>query len=545
MSAGAIGEHGASVERLGPSWAPLVIVAMAQVLLVFNATALKVSVDALADSLGSPASTVKTTIVIYSLVVATLTILGSKISVRFGAWAVFRAMIAAFTVSMVAMALSRSPLTVVASQVAAGVAAAALVPTFVVLVAASYQGERQAQAMGWLAAAHSIGIVPALLIAGALGTWVGWRYTYALLVLIALLILGLSATLRRNTPRSEIHMDGVGVLLAACAIFLIGLGCNNLTGWGALTAKPAAPFRLLEMSPALPLIALGAVFIKFFLLWSRRLEASGGVPLVALDVFASKEERAALLSIFLIGVIGSAITFVIPLYIEVIQGRNSLYTARAVIPFAVASFVAAIVVVKLRKQVHPRLIARYAFACVAFGSALLGATIHNDWSDSSVLLSMTVAGAGEGALATLLFKLLASRKRSADVGSLCGATDNLAAAVGTSVASALVVGVLAAGVMSELADNPYISEYLRSQVDIDKASFISNDQLRIRLSNTPATEEEVAEAVRINTLVRLRSLKICLFTLAVIALFALLPSAALPDYAEVHEEDPRLTGGSG
>lgn len=145
-----------------------------------------------------------------------------------------------------------------------------------------------------------------------------------------------------------------------------------------------------------------------------------------------------------------------------------------------------------------------------------------------------------------VLKLLVSRKRSADaVGSLCGATDNLAAAVGTSVASALVVGVLAAGVMSELADNPYISEYLRSQVDIDKASFIRNDHLQIRLANTSATPEEVAEAVRINTLVRLRSLRICLFTLAVIALFALLPSAALPDYAETHEEDPRLTGGSG
>jgi predicted MFS family arabinose efflux permease len=539
MSAGAIGEHGAPFEHSRPSWAPLVVVGMAQVLLVFNSTALKVSVDALADSLGSSASTVKTTIVIYSLVVATLTMLGTHISGRFGAWGVFRTMIAAFALSMMAMALSRGVVGMIVAQVVAAVATASLVPTFVVLVAASYEGERQSRAMGWLAAAHSIGIVPALLIAGLLATWVGWRYTYGLLVLIALIICALSAGLRRNMPRAETRMDGVGLLLAACAIFLIGVGCNNLSGWGAVYAKPGAPFQLLAISPALLVIVLGAVFLKLFLLWSRRLEASGGTPLVALDVFASKEERAALISIFLIGVIGSAITFVIPLYIEVIQGRNALYTAGAVIPFALASFVAAIAVVKLRERIHPSRVARYAFLCVAFGSAVLGATIHNDWNDAAVLVSMTVAGAGEGALATLLFKLLASRKRAADVGPLCGTTDYLAAAVGTSVASALVIGMLAAGVSSELTRNSVISQNLKSQVDIDNAAFISNDQLRVRLSNTSATQEEVAEAVRINTAVRLRSLKICLFTLAVIALFALLPSAALPDYARGHEDAPR------
>jgi predicted MFS family arabinose efflux permease len=539
MPAGVIEGRGASLERTRPSWAPLVVVAMAQVLLVFNATALKVSVDALADSLGSPSSTVKTAIVIYSLVVATLTMLGTHISGRFGAWGVFRAMVVAFAISMLAMALCRGPLAMIVAQIVAAVAAAAMVPTFVVLVAASYKGERRAKALGWLGAAHSVGIVPALLIAGGLATWAGWRYTFGLLVLVSLGVYALSASVRRDMPRFDARLDVVGLLLAASAILLIGFGCNNLSGWGMLIAKPGAPFQLRGISPALLVIALGALFAKLFVLWSRRVEASGGTPLLALDVFASMQERAALLAIFLIGVIGSGITFVIPLYIEVIQGRNSLHAAGAVIPFAVAGVVAAVAVAKLRRRFHPSRIALLAFACVAFGSALLAATIDNDWDDSAVLISMTVAGAGEGALTTLLFKLLASRKRAADVGPLCGTTDYLAAAVGTSVASAIVLGLLASGVHSELRSNDVISQHLRTQVDVDNASFISNDQLRTVLARTSASPVEVDEAVRINTAARLWSLKVCLFTLAGVALLALFPAAALPGYAR-DPEDPRL-----
>ena len=43
------------------------------------------------------------------------------------------------------------------AQAVAGAAAAALVPTLVVLIAANYQGRQQAQALGWLGAAEAMG----------------------------------------------------------------------------------------------------------------------------------------------------------------------------------------------------------------------------------------------------------------------------------------------------------------------------------------------------------------------------------------------------
>ncbi len=49
---------------------PLLVIILAQILLVFNISTLQVSIDGIASSFKSPATTVGTAIVVYSLVVA-------------------------------------------------------------------------------------------------------------------------------------------------------------------------------------------------------------------------------------------------------------------------------------------------------------------------------------------------------------------------------------------------------------------------------------------------------------------------------------------
>src|SRR5262249_38997522 len=159
------------------SWAPMLVVAMGQIVLVFNITALKVSIESLVLSFETSASKVKTAIVVYSLVVAALIMLGARLREHFGARQVFRTTLALFALAMALMAVCRGPWTMMFAQALAGAASAAMVPTLVVILVAHYSGEQQARAMGWLAAAQAIGIVPALLLAGVLAEWIGWRYS--------------------------------------------------------------------------------------------------------------------------------------------------------------------------------------------------------------------------------------------------------------------------------------------------------------------------------------------------------------------------------
>ena len=159
-------------------------------------------------------------------------------------------MIVLFGAAMAIMALSPNTTVMIAAQGLAGVAAAALVPTLVVLIAANYQGRQQAQALGFLGAAEAVAGVLAFLIAGSWAPGIGWRYPFALLVVLAAGVFMLSRRLPPVERQPGLRIDAVGTVLAALAVILISVGFNNLNGWGLLLARPAAPVRLLGLSPS-------------------------------------------------------------------------------------------------------------------------------------------------------------------------------------------------------------------------------------------------------------------------------------------------------
>lgn len=511
----------------------MIVIVLAQIMLIFNVSTLQVSIEGIASSFNTSATTVGTAIVTYALTVAGLILLGARVAQMLGSRRVFRAAVALFGAGMAVMALSPGVVTMIVAQVVAGVAAAALVPTLVVLIADNYQGDRQEKALGWLGGAPAIGIVLAFLVAGSLATWVGWRFMFALLVALAVGIYKLGEKFSATIEQTAVPIDKVGAVLAALAILFISVGSNNLTSWGVLLAGANAPFSLMDMSPA-PIMILCGIFLgQAFINWSRKRQAAGESTLVSLEVTDTREERSALFSIFIISALASALTFLIPMYVQVIQGRSSFATAIAVIPFSIASFIAAVLVMRLYDRMSPSRIARNAFLIVAAGLALLGATVRNDWSNGMVMLSMVMAGIGEGALVTLLFNVLvsaSSRRLAGDVGSVRGATNNLATAVGTALAGALVIGLLGSSVHQDLVHNARIPTELKLQFNLNDVSFVSNDRLRQSLERTTATPEQVTEAVQINTQARLLALKLTFFTFAGIALLAYFPAGSLPRY---------------
>jgi MFS family permease len=254
---------------------------------------------------------------------------------------------------------------------------------------------------------------------------------------------------------------------------------------------------------------------------------------MALEVIESPQQRLAVLSLFVSVGLGAAVTFLIPLYIQTVQGRTSLRTGLAITPYSLSIFAASILVLRLFDRLPVHYIARYAFAVVAAGLALLAVVIRNEWETFMVILGLTVVGLGLGALVTLLFTVLAAgvpEEMAGDVGSLRGTTNNLAGAIGTAIAGALLIGVLSASVMMKLVDNPVIPNELKEKVDLDNIKFVSNDRLLETLAQTTAAPDQVDEALRINTEARLRSLRICFVALTGLALLAIFPAGRLAGY---------------
>ena len=445
----------------------------------------------------------------------------------------FRVVVGLFAVAQVLMTFSPVANVMLAAQGLAGLAAAVIVPALVALIANHYHGQQQATAVGALGSARAAAGVAAFLIGGLLGTFIGWRPVFGILILVSAIVFILSFRLKPDEGRPEVAIDIVGVVLAAVSVILISFGFNNLNRWGLGVARPGAPFDILGLSPAPVMIVIGIVLLQAFVVWTRREQETGKTPLLDLRVITSGQERAAIFAMFAVVALESMLNFSVPLYIQIIQGRTPIETAIAMLPFNLTVFFTAMLVVRLYNTLTPRRIGQLGFIICTVALFWLAWVVRNDWSAPVVMVGLIAFGLGQGALVTLVFNVLvtaAPKELAGDVGSLRGTTQNLAAGVGTALAGAVLVGLLSSMILYQLADNPKLPAEVQSQVDLDNINFVTNDRLLEIMKGTTATPEQVEEAVRINTELRLRALKICLLIMAGVALITIIPASRLPNY---------------
>ncbi|MFV9503579.1 MAG: MFS transporter [Oscillochloridaceae bacterium umkhey_bin13] len=524
------------------SWLPMLIIALAQIQLAFNIGALQVSIGGIVEDFNTVPTSVSTALVVYSLAVASFVMLGAKLDRLIGSRLMFQGGVIIHGIAMGLMALSSSSANMIQVQGLAGLVAALMVPSLVVLIAHHYQGPQQAQALGLLGAAQASATVLSFLIAGFLGTFLSWRFAFGLLVFLAIAIFLLSFRLKPVPRQPDLKIDWSGVALVAVAVTLLSLGFNYLNAWGLVLATPNAPFSILGVSPAPLMIATGLVLGQLFFSWSMMRQKKGLPTLLALEVLDTVEERSATYVLLVIGALGPAINFLIPLYIQIVQGRSSLATSVAVIPYSLAIFAGTALIVRVFNRFSPRQIGRFGFITVTIGVVMLAFTVSNDWGTPMVILSLVITGLAEGSLLTLIFNVLVSaspKELAGDVGALRGTANNLSTALGTAIAGALAVGVLGILITGLATSNPALPPVLLNQVNLDNVDFVSNDQLKEILAQTSATPEQIDAAMAVNEEARLRALRASFLVLAAVAALAIIPAGGLPAYKpeELNAED--------
>ncbi len=509
----------------------MVIIAIGQAQMSLNINAVPVSIGAIVAEFTIAPTTVGTVIVAHAIAVAGFTMLGAKLGQKFGSLNVYRIATTVLLASLVMMTFSSSVAVMIAAQALAGLAAAGIVPALVVLIAHNYRGKQQAMALGILGAVQAIAAVTAFFVAGVIGTYFGWRYAFGLVIPFSAAALLFSLRLEHVPKVSGVMIDGVGACLAVAAVTLLSLGINNFNDWGMVLASALAPFSVLGLSPALVMVVAGVIGVQLFIAHAQRRQARAQTPLLAMEVLRSAPERAAAFSMMSIALLAAALTFVVPLYIEIVQGRSGLATAVAMIPYQLSVFAAAMFVLGLYDRLTPRQITRYAFVLVSAALLLLATVINNEWHNLLVVTGLVMFGLGQGALGDTVVQCASS---------LCAGTvcrrrrraprDNSEPGVRRRHCRERCARrvLLIMNIERSLVENPTIPRELIAQVDLTRATFVSNERLKDVMAATTATPDQTSEAVRINSEARLRALKLSFLLLAGVALLAIVPAGRLP-----------------
>ncbi|PPL19670.1 MFS transporter [Microterricola pindariensis] len=529
------------------SWLPLIVVVLTQIQASFAVNALTVSMAGITSDLHTPATSVGTAITAGTFAMAAFILLGAKIGARFGTRLVFQIAVVIHGLAMAVVALAQTPAMLFVAQAASGAVIALIAPALTVFIASNFKGDQQARSIGLLAAAIPAAGVLALLIAGAFASTIGWRWSFALIVGLAVINLLLSFRLKKIEPQKDLLIDWVGALYAAVSVILLSFGFSGLASWGAVLATDDAPFNVLGVSPAPVLIVAGIIVGQLFFSWIRKQQKAGKPRIFDLAVLKSSKEKAITACMAMMLFVGTAANFLIPLYLQVVQGRTSFETSLAIIPYTLSIFLASTFVASLYKRFPPRQIARAGFVVVAFGLILLAFTIQYGWGQAFVVIGLITLGLGQGSIVALVFNTLLSaapKRLAGDVGAWRGLVHNMSGSVGIAVASVFAVTLLGTLIQTAADDHPEIPSSLIEQVDMNNVNFLTNEQLAVVLDATTADQVQADAAFEINADARLRALQISLLGLAGIALLAIVPAGRMPnrlpgDLPELLETNPR------
>ena len=513
------------------SWLPLIVVVLTQIQASFAVNALTVSMAGITTDLDTPATSVGTAITAGTFSMAAFILLGAKIGARFGTRKVFQIAVAIHAAAMACVALSLSPAMLFIAQASSGAVIALIAPALTVFIATNYKDAQQAKAIGLLAAAIPAAGVLALLLAGWFATTIGWRYSFGLMVVLGAINLLLSFKLKVIPAQPALKIDWTGAIIAAVSIIFLSFGFSGLSGWGLWFATEQAPFNILGLSPAPLFILLGLIGGQVFFSWIRKRQDAKLPRIFDLRVLASSSELAITACMSIMLFVGTAANFLIPLYMQMVQGRSGIQTSFSLIPYTLSIFLASTFVAFLYNKFTPSLIARTGFVVVAGALCLIAFTIRNDWGQLFVVLGLILLGLGQGAIVALVFNTLLSsvpKPLAGDVGAWRGLVHNLSGSVGIAVASAFAVGMLASLIATGAAAHPEVSDQLISKVNISDADFMTNAQLEAAIGDRAGSPEELAAAVEVNADARLRSLQLSLLGLAGLALLAIVPAGRMP-----------------
>src|SRR5688500_8292139 len=152
------------------------LLAVAQLMVILDITAVNVALPDMAEGLGISGGDIGWTITSYSLVFGSLLLLGGRLADLVGRRRVFMTGLLVFTGASVAAALAGGEETLFAARAAQGLGAALLSPAALAIIMATFTGgTERAHALGVWGAVGGAGAAVGVLLGGALTSLVGWE----------------------------------------------------------------------------------------------------------------------------------------------------------------------------------------------------------------------------------------------------------------------------------------------------------------------------------------------------------------------------------
>ncbi|MEU1277385.1 MFS transporter [Streptomyces sp. NPDC005805] len=421
-------------------WKALVFIALAQLMVVLDATIVNIALPTAQQDLGISDGNRQWVITAYALAFGGLLLFGGRIADLWGRKRAFVVGLLGFAAASALGGAATSEAMMLGARALQGAFGALLAPAALSLLAVMFtDAKERAKAFGIYGAIAGGGGAVGLILGGFLTEYLNWRWTFFVNIPFAI-VAAIGAYLVIREPsgaRNRSPLDLPGVVLSTLGLVALVYGFTRAESAGWSDGLTVGMF-----------IASAVLLLAFVVT-----EAKVSSPLLPLRVLTERNRGGVYLSLGLAIIAMFGLFLFLTFYLQVVKEYSPVMTGFAFLPMIVGMIVGSTQIgTRLMTRVPPRLLMAPGFLVAAAGMLMLTQLDVNSSYAGLILPAQVLLGLGMGTAFMPAMSLATHGVDPADAG-VASAMVNTSQQVGGAIGTALLNTIAASATTSYIASH--------------------------------------------------------------------------------------------
>lgn len=360
-------------------WRALIVIAIAQLMVVLDASIVNIALPSIQADLGMTDANRQWVLTAYTLAFGGLLLLGGRIADFQGRKRMFIVGLIGFAAASFLGGISTSEEMLIAARALQGVFAALLAPAALSLISVTFtESKERAKAFGVFGAISGGGAAIGLVAGGILTEYLSWHWTLLVNVPIAIIAVLLAIPfVHESRAHGNTKYDIPGAVTATLGLVSLVYGITRAEsdGWSG--------------SQTLLFMGIGILLLIVFLV----IEARSTHPLLPIRILTNRNRGGAYLASFFVGVGLFAMFLFLTYYFQGVLGYTPLTSGLLFLPFSAGVIISAGIASQLLPRFGPRWVTASGFVLAVVGMLLLtrltpGSSYVTDILPSLIILSL-------------------------------------------------------------------------------------------------------------------------------------------------------------
>ncbi|MDX2563894.1 MFS transporter [Streptomyces sp. TX20-6-3] len=421
-------------------WKALVFIALAQLMVVLDATIVNIALPSAQQDLGISDGNRQWVITAYALAFGGLLLFGGRIADLWGRKRTFVVGLIGFALASALGGAATGEAMMLGARALQGAFGALLAPAALSLLAVTFtDAKERAKAFGIYGAIAGGGGAVGLILGGFLTEYLNWRWTFFVNIPFAI-VAAVGAYLVIREPagsRNRSTLDIPGVILSTLGLVALVYGFTRAESEGWSDAGTIGMF------------VSSVVLLAAFVLTEAKVKS----PLLPLRVLTDRNRGGVYLSLGLAVIAMFGLFLFLTYYLQVVKGYSPVMTGFAFLPMIAGMIIGSTQIgTRLMTRVPPRLLMAPGFLTAGVGMLLLTQLEIGTSYAGLILPAQLLLGLGMGTAFMPAMSLATHGVDPRDAG-VASAMVNTSQQVGGAIGTALLNTIAASATTAYLTDN--------------------------------------------------------------------------------------------